>query len=238
MKNILNKIIFRFFYIYLIFFRYYTNIKIKFSNNSLKLQFLGSEYGGFYVNLIDPDSIKVVLSFGIGNDISFDKEIHKITGCKIFMFDPTDSISNFLDSQNLNTSFSFYPIGISVSDIKTKFFKPLNDDHISHSLVKHENVSDDYYYSDFKTWNTICADLSINKVDVLKMDIEGSEFEVIYDIFNSTILPEQICIEFHPRFIKNGINEFFKVLNQFKIRNYILVAVNYSGNEFLFIKNF
>jgi FkbM family methyltransferase len=198
---------------------------------------LGSEYGGFYVSLEKANSISNLLSFGIGNDISFDLEFNKMTKCKVYMFDPTEGVENYISDLHLNSDFKFYPIGISDSNTKTKFYKPINSDHISHSLVNHENTSTDFYYSDFKKWETICEELSISNVDVLKMDIEGSEFQVIPDIFKSNIFPTQICVEMHPRFIKNGIVEFFKLLRLFRINNYNLMAINNSGNEFLFIIN-
>ena len=48
----------------------------------------GSEYGGFYVydDCLSPDSI--VLSFGVGKDITFDLELIDKIGLPVYAFDP------------------------------------------------------------------------------------------------------------------------------------------------------
>ncbi len=237
MKSIYRKLMFRVFYAFLFFFRKLFSLKKYFSKSRSYIKFLGSKYGGFYVNVEHPDSIKNLLSFGIGNDITFDLELFELTKCKVFMFDPTEGVYKFIQSQKLNINFFFYPFGISNVNSKTKFYRPLNADHISHSLVKHKNTSNEFYYADFKKWDSICEELAIDEVDILKMDIEGAEFIVVPHILESNILPKQICIELHPRFIENGINEFFKLILLFRRNNYSLAAINSSANEFLFILN-
>ncbi|MHA8107598.1 FkbM family methyltransferase [Aquirufa sp. 5-AUSEE-100C1] len=230
----MKKIVFRLFYFYLFCVRVIIFIKFKLNKKSRYIKFIGSEYGGFYINTKNLENIKHVFSFGIGDDISFDSELNRLTNCEVYMFDPTSSVSEYISNLNLDRNFHFYPIGIFTSNKKAKFYKPLNENHISHSLVKHENTSNEFYYSDFKNWTTICQDLLIDKVDILKMDVEGVEFEVLPDILNSSVLPSQICVEMHPRFVKNGIPSYFKILKLFKVRGYTLMAISNSGNEFLF----
>jgi hypothetical protein len=41
--------------------------------------------------------------------------------------------------------------------------------------------------------------LGHTKIDLLKIDIEGAEYEVIQDIAVTMILPQIICLEFHKR---------------------------------------
>ena len=47
-------------------------------------------------------------------------------------------------------------------------------------------------------------ELGHEKIDILKMDIEGAEFEVIHDIICDGIEFGQLCIEVHDRFFENG----------------------------------
>jgi hypothetical protein len=44
---------------------------------------------------------------------------------------------------------------------------------------------------------TILAWLGHSRVDVLKMDIEGAEYDVIADVLASQIPIGQLCVEFH-----------------------------------------
>jgi FkbM family methyltransferase len=47
---------------------------------------------------------------------------------------------------------------------------------------------------------TIVRELGFQKIDILKMDIEGAEYEVIDDTLDSGIPVYQIILEFHHRF--------------------------------------
>jgi hypothetical protein len=46
-------------------------------------------YGAFYVNTEKLDSNSIVYSFGLGADISFDKELIRRFNLSVFGFDPT-----------------------------------------------------------------------------------------------------------------------------------------------------
>lgn len=44
------------------------------------------------------------------------------------------------------------------------------------------------------------AELNVEAIDVLKMDVEVSEYGVLKNIMHERILPMQICVEFHNSF--------------------------------------
>jgi hypothetical protein len=76
-------------------------------------------------------------------------------------------------------------------------------------------------------------------IDVLKMDIEGSEYDVIEDIINSNISITQILVEFHDRLFENGYQKSIKIINALKLKGYEIFAVSESFEEVSFInKNF
>ena len=52
---------------------------------------------------------------------------------------------------------------------------------------------------------TLMRDLGHERLDVLKMDIEGAEYEVVADVLASGIDIGQLLIEFHHRFSNVGI---------------------------------
>jgi FkbM family methyltransferase len=51
---------------------------------------------------------------------------------------------------------------------------------------------------------TIFQSLGHKHVDVLKMDIEGSEYEVIDDLCDLHLRIDQVLVEFHHRFERDG----------------------------------
>ena len=87
-----------------------------------------------------------------------------------------------------------------------------------------------------KTFSTIISELGHTHIDVLKMDIEGSEFLVIDDILNSDISITQILIEFHGRFIENGVLKTKNAIGSIISHGYLLYNTSISGEEFSFVK--
>ena len=79
------------------------------------------------------------------------------------------------------------------------------------------------------------TELNHTYIDLLKMDIEGSEYSVINDILASNVRPKQMLVEFHHRFQNIGINETKKALEIMKKMGYKLFFVSQSGEEFSFI---
>lgn len=205
------------------------------SRNSI--HWFGTEYGGFYLDKSLLTASSICFSFGVGEDISFDLAVSRL-GCKnIFLFDPTPKSIEFISKKQLPEKFRFYSYGVSDKDEKADFFLPKSDDNVSGSLSVHKYVDTSKVISvDLKKLSTIMCELDIGKIDVLKMDIEGSEYKVLKNIMNEGIYPSQICVEFHNGFYKNGKELFEKALDLLKQNSYDVGAISQTGKEFLFIK--
>lgn len=205
----------------------------------VQVEQFGNEYGGFFAyspKVNDQFEIKTVLSFGIGEDLSFSEDIMKKFNPNIFAFDPTPKSISFVKQHLLskNKKFSFSPIGISDKNETEQFHLPVNPSFVSGSIQVHEKVQTEAIVVQMKNLSTICKELKINKIDILKMDIEGSEFKVIPDILNSGIDFDQLCIETHERYFKNGKKLIKEMLNILFNHGYVAIAKN--GVEYTFIK--
>ena len=197
----------------------------------------GNEYGGFYIHPdnLTPDSI--VYSFGIGEDTSFDENVLTQHACRVFAFDPTPKSIQWLAGRHIPSGFSFLPFGISDKDGTIDFFLPKNPDHVSGSLALQVNVDQSNRISvPVKRLQTIMQELGHTHIDVLKMDIEGSEYDVITDILVSNLNIDQLLIEFHDRFYENGHKKTKQAIEQLKSIGYEIFAVSASGQEISFIK--
>jgi hypothetical protein len=91
-------------------------------NVKLNHTWYGNTYGGFYIypDLLDENSI--IYSFGIGEDISFDKALIEKHNCNIYGFDPTPKSINWIKGQNLPKEFCFYEFGISDKSGNVDFY--------------------------------------------------------------------------------------------------------------------
>ena len=88
-----------------------------------------------------------------------------------------------------------------------------------------------------KRLQTIMSELNHEHIDLLKMDIEGAEYDVISDMMESGILPDQLLIEFHHRFenIKSAkTRESIELLRSF---GYLLFYISDSGTDYGFVRS-
>jgi FkbM family methyltransferase len=197
----------------------------------------GDDYGGFYVHPNILNNKSIVYSFGIGEDITFDKAIIEKHQCRVFGFDPTPKSINWIKSQQLSPNFTFLEYGISSETIFMDFYLPKNKEYVSGSVIGHKNVDVyDVVSVPMKSFADITKELRHDHIDVLKMDIEGSEYEIIEGILSSPVKIDQIVIELHERFFVDGKQKTKTLLKSFKDNGYAIFAVSDSFEEISFIK--
>lgn len=199
-----------------------------------KKRSLGNRYASFTIN---PDLISegsLVYSFGIGTDISFDTEIIREFKVLVFAFDPTPKSINWLSGQALPKGFKAFPYGLAEFSGEATFYLPINPAHVSASLLFKQ--SDQKIVVQVKRLKDIVNELGHQKLDILKMDIEGAEYAVIDDILNSGVQIRQILIEFHHRFHPDGLRKTRESIRKLKQAGYELFHVSSTGEEFSFLK--
>lgn len=229
-------------------------------NNDLHLiEHYGSYYGGY--DIVNKIHIKNVISCGLGEDATFDVEMLNKFDCKIFAIDPTPrSIIHYKEIskrfgkkndkdyeiksgrqdvscynlENINEkNFIFLDKAIADKDnSKLKLYFPINEEFVSTSFENDKNYSSKYFLADTTNIENIIKKYEIENIDVLKLDIEGSELLVLKDIMNKKIFPDQILVEFKD--IKSfNIFKLLKIinLNMKLIKNgYQVVNVNKKGD--------
>lgn len=198
-------------------------------------RWMGNNYGGFFIH---PDALRntsVVYSFGIGTDISFDTDIIKEYACTVHGFDPTPKSIEWMGN-NLVDGLQFYPYGIYVQNGSYPMHLPLHKEHVSGSVLRTKNVGLETVDVSMKTLTTIVNELGHTRIDLLKMDIEGAEYEVLADIVRSPIPIGQIAVEFHHRFFVDGIGKTREIITLLNNSGYLVFGVSETGEEVSFIK--
>lgn len=222
---------------------------------------VGSDYGGWLLprkNRLGKNSI--CYAVGAGEDITFDCELANIYGCKVRIFDPTpksqahfqrllDYVAgkptenegeDFIDKYNfpisVYSSLDFQPYGLASEDRIMKFYLPQNPDHVSCSLVNLQGTQD-YFDAQCYRLGTLMSmnrDLSI---ELLKMDIEGAEYQVIEDIIRSSVRPPMLLIEFDECHSPQDGEARMRVLHNIRLLEnvgYRLIAVEGSNATFMY----
>lgn len=213
---------------------------------NLKLQinipvvWYGNQDTGFYVNTDNLNDKSIIYSFGVGEDISFDLELIKKYNCQVFAFDPTPKSIKFIkEKKDLPETFFFYPYALFNYNGFISFVLPDNPDYVSCKIQSNIGInveSERIIKVPCKNFSTIISELNHTKIDVLKMDIEGAEYEILDDILKSQIQIDQILIEFHHRFKEIGINKTMDAINKLNQYGYKIAAISEKYEEYTFIK--
>jgi FkbM family methyltransferase len=196
----------------------------KIFGNDKKLKYYGTNYGGWAV---DPDLIvssDIAYSFGVGKDISFDLALIAHYHTHVHAFDPTPRCLEWLRTQRLPEEFKFHPYGLSNFDGISYFKLPPKEEYVSFSETKEKST--DSIELEVKKITTIMEELGYDRIDLLKMDIEGSEYGVLENILEIELKPKMILIEFH------GTNNEMLTLEKFK-DNYSLYKKNNCRDYYL-----
>jgi FkbM family methyltransferase len=197
--------------------------------------FLGTEYGGWPLLKSTP-ARALVYSFGLGEDISFDLGAIERFGCIVHGFDPTPKSRHWVEAQQLPLNFIFHPIGIADHDGDTMFFAPSNENHVSFSA----NLSDGAggrkraILAPTRRLPTLVAELQTRLPDVVKIDIEGFEYDVIVDLLRSDFRPAQLLIEFHHGAYGVEPSRTRDSVDQLRAAGYGIFFVSSSGREYGF----
>lgn len=198
-------------------------------------QVFGSEYGGWPVIEGSLSSQSIVYSIGVGHDISFDLAIIARYGCRIEAFDPTPRCVAWIERQNVPAGFRFHPVGLSDQEQLLRFSAPPEEQFVSYTVAERSD-SPEVVELPVRPLDMLMRDLRHRQIDFLKMDIEGSEYQVINDMIAKNIFPSQICVEFHHGMFGYTNNDTLNAVTKLRGTGYKIYYVSPSGREYGFHK--
>lgn len=194
---------------------------ITYNLNQPKIRFGRQQDGGYVLSNYKLDEIESVYSFGVDCEMEMEKQFNKINPkAKIHLYDPAEKIGYSRFDQTKHTEFlknlpreycTFESIGVCAEKNSSDVLKSLN------YLIDKNGDS--------------------NKKLLLKMDIEGGEFEVLNDVKNEVLNKfQQMTIEFH--FDLSGNDSTFSLYrNVFKKLNSIFNIFHIHANNYGMVKN-
>ncbi len=198
---------------------------------------LGSEYGRHTVCLDRLDEHSVVYSFGLGEDISFDLELIAKTGAKVHGFDPTPRSIAWVKAQALPQRFVLAEYGLAAHDGVVRFHAPADPTHISHSLLDERATSTGTIEVEVKRLATIMRELGHTRIDVLKIDIEGAEYDVLDQLLEERTPVGQLLIEFHHQFASIPAQRTVDTLARLHAAGYDVFHVAENLREFSLLRS-
>tara|TARA_Y100001963_G_scaffold129199_1_gene184221 strand:+ start:478 stop:1104 length:627 start_codon:yes stop_codon:yes gene_type:complete len=164
----------------------------------MNFQLIGTEYGGWLLDLDWVPENSTIISAGVGEDISFDTYLINNKNCNIIGIDPTLKSHRFIESQEDLQNFVLIKSALTATDNDViTLYKNKNDDHVSESILQnHRSVLPyDSYQSTTISLPSVFA--AYDNISVVKMDIEGAEYEVLESLTEIPDSVRQFCVEFH-----------------------------------------
>ena len=197
----------------------------------------GSEYGGFAILKDSLSANSVVLSCGVGEDVSFDLSIIRKYNCRIVAVDPTPKAVNYVRRHVRTDGFSLLEIAVSSYDGLARFYLPKNQDWVSGSLNQGGKTSSDFIEVSCLRLGSILRKANISRLDLLKLDIEGAEYDVLEEYISDKESPraKQIALEFHHHFQNYHKLHTLKLCDRLRKAGYALAWVSPTHREALFV---
>ncbi|MEZ5071177.1 MAG: FkbM family methyltransferase [Bacteroidales bacterium] len=198
---------------------------------------LGNRYAAWTVCPDFLDAKSLVLSFGAGEDVSFDLALMERTGAEVHVFDPSPASVEWISKQTLPPGFRFHPYGLAAEEGILSFQEPEEPGLKSLKLTERDGGSGGRMHAlPVKRLSGILEELGESRIDVLKMDIEGAEYEVIPDLIREGITVVQLLVEFHHRFPEHGVGKTKQAIARLNEAGFRIFHVSANGEEFSFVR--
>ncbi len=185
------------------------------------------------------DSNSVVYSLGVGDSVDFDLHVIEQTGAAVFAFDPTPYAMEWVERQQLPEEFVFKPWAAAAEDGSLRLFRRVNQRGKSAAVMwtadEQAGNPDDFIDAPAYTIATIMQKLDHEKIDLLKMDVEGAEYGILEGLQHVAQLPEQLLVEYHHRFPGIGKQKTADSIEMLRNLGYRIFGLSETGREVSFI---
>ncbi|MDH3305285.1 MAG: FkbM family methyltransferase, partial [Gammaproteobacteria bacterium] len=162
------------------------------------------ETGGWiYIpGILGPAS--VVYSLGVGDSIDFDMDLIHQFSLTVHAFDPTPFSEEWIASLELPANFVFHAWAAAGKDGSLRLFRRVSKRGRKSKVMwtAEGDAGDDADFIDAPAYTirSMMEKLGHEKIDVLKIDVEGAEYEILDGFRKEDQLPTQLLVEFHHRF--------------------------------------
>ena len=188
---------------------------------------------------LGPDS--VVYSLGVGDSIDFDLHLIRGSGATVFAFDPTPYACQWVEQQDLPPQFIFKPWAAAAEDGALRLYRRVNRqgkrDNVMWTTDSAAGDVSDFVDAPAYSLQTMMERLGHERIDLLKMDVEGAEYLILAGLNHVQQLPEQLLVEFHHRFPGIGKEKTASAIAALGERGYKIFAISETGREVGFVLN-
>ena len=158
--------------------------------------YLGSGYGGYGVpdGLIEPNW--TCYCIGTGRDITFDLALIRNFGCEVFACDPAPQAEAYVREAAAGIErFSFLPVAVGPSDGALHLYRAADPDRMALSTGDLEGSGESVEVP-MRSLPSLMEELGHDRIDLMKLAVEGMEYELLESINPSEFGVRVLLVEF------------------------------------------
>lgn len=184
----------------------------------------------------------MVYTIGVGRNIEWDKEVMKKYGTIHHGWDPTPTAEDFFKKKGPPKGFVFHKLGLGVKDGVVKVKLPVGHGD-SWTIAGYRKPAQEGMLVgiEVRTLKTLLEIGGFEKVAILKMDVEGVEFDVVDGWAREEYSPpvEQILIEFHERYFMASRKDWKGMVPKAvrQLENLGFALIHSRQNEYSFVRS-
>lgn len=184
-------------------------------------------------------SNSIVYSLGVGDSIDLDIDLIHRYNLTVHAFDPTPYSLEWVEGLELPENFRFHPWAAAGEDGSLRLFRRVNKRGKKSGVMwtAEGDAGDDTDFIDAPAYTiaTIMQKLGHEQVDLLKVDVEGAEYEILDGLAEAARLPTQLLVEYHHRFPGIGKQRTAESIEALRKLGYRIFALSKTGREIGFV---
>jgi FkbM family methyltransferase len=183
-----------------------------------------------------------VVTFGLGDDVTFERELIQRYRCQVHGSDPTPNSVAFIRKTMQDPNFHAHAYALMDHDGTVSFALPPDAESVAVSA----SAVAGYVQSNEEVFSVPCLTLpsarmafGVSKIDVLKMDIEGAEYQVIAQAVAQGWLAgvSQLLVEFHHFLPTMSVRQTEDAVASLKSIGFDIAWVGRTNHEYLFTRS-
>lgn len=181
----------------------------------------------------------VVYSLGVGDSLDLDLDLIHHYNLTVHAFDPTPYSEQWVANLELPVNLVFHPWAAAGADGSLRLYRRVNKrgrtSKVMWTADSEAADASDFVDAPAYTIKTMMEKLGHERIDLLKIDVEGAEYEILDSLGNVANLPTQLLVEFHHRFPGIGKQRTATSIENLRKLGYRIFALSETGREIGFV---
>jgi len=169
-----------------------------------------------------------IYCFGVGDNAAWEEAVLERHGAEVFAFDPTPVSAAWVAQRPWPRGWHFAAVGLAAADGELGFRAPRKG---ANYVPVTEGAPADLR-APVRRLATLVAERGHDRLDVLKLDIEGGEYDVLARDLPLPVPVDQLLVEFHHGMDGHSLGDTLAALAALRREGFKLFWISPRGLEF------